>query len=118
MTTETVTPQTGVTMTPAAIEHARSQLRKRPEMAGIRLGTRKSGCSGFKYTTDFVGEPGSDDTAFQVAEDVTVYVSHHDLPMVSGTEIDFVTEGINSVFEFRNPNATAECGCGESFAVS
>ncbi|TDT43426.1 iron-sulfur cluster assembly protein [Halospina denitrificans] len=118
MTTETVTPQTGVNMTPAAIEHARGQLRKRPEMAGIRLGTKKSGCSGFKYTTDFVAEPGSDDTAFPVADDVTVYVSHQDLPMVSGTVIDFVTEGINSVFEFRNPNATAECGCGESFAVS
>ena len=118
MTTETVTPQTGVSMTPQAIEHARSQLQKRPEMAGIRLGTKKSGCSGFKYTTDFVSEPGSDDTAFQVAEDVTVYVSQQDLVMVVGTVIDFVAEGVNSVFEFRNPNATAECGCGESFAVS
>ena len=117
MTTETVTPQTGVTMTPAAIEHARGQLRKNPDVAGIRLGTKKSGCSGFKYMTDFVSEPGSDDTAFPVAEDVTVYVSHHDLPMISGTEVDFITEGVNSTFEFRNPNATAECGCGESFAV-
>jgi iron-sulfur cluster assembly accessory protein len=36
---------------------------------------------------------------------------------VNGIEIDFVTEGVNSTFEFRNPNATAECGCGESFTV-
>ena len=50
--------------------------------------------------------------------DGTVYVSAKDLTMVGGTEIDFVTQGINSMFEFRNPNATAECGCGESFAVN
>ncbi len=118
MTVETVTPQTGVTMTQAAVAHCREQLKKRPEMAGIRLGTKKSGCSGFKYTTDFVRDPGEDDTAFQVADDVTVYVSSTDLTMVGGTEIDFVTQGINSMFEFRNPNATAECGCGESFAVN
>ncbi len=49
---------------------------------------------------------------------MTVYVSSTDLTMVGGTEIDFVTQGINSMFEFRNPNATAECGCGESFAVN
>jgi len=41
MTTETVTPQNGVSMTPTAIEHARGQLRKNPDMAGIRLGTKK-----------------------------------------------------------------------------
>jgi hypothetical protein len=35
----------------------------------------------------------------------------------SGTEIDLVTEGLNSVLKFRNPNAAVECGCGESFAV-
>ena len=117
MTVETITPQSGVTMTQRAIEHARKQLAKNPEASGIRLGTKKSGCSGFKYTTDWVEQPGDDDIAYPVAEDVTVYVSTTDLPMVDGTEIDFVTEGINHMFEFRNPNAVAECGCGESFAV-
>ncbi|MEQ6884157.1 iron-sulfur cluster assembly accessory protein [Salicola sp. Rm-C-2C1-2] len=118
MTAETVTPQTGVTMTEAAIDHSREQLKKRPEMAGVRLGTKKSGCSGFKYTTSFVEQPGEDDIAFPVADDVTVYVSSTDLTMVGGTEIGFITQGVNSMFEFRNPNATAECGCGESFAVN
>ena len=117
MTVETITPQSGVTMTQRAIDHARRQLANNPKASGIRLGTKKSGCSGFKYTTDWVEQPGDDDIAYPVAEDVTVYVSTTDLPMVDGTEIDFVTEGINHMFEFRNPNAVAECGCGESFAV-
>jgi iron-sulfur cluster assembly protein len=40
------------------------------------------------------------------------------LPFVDGTEIDFQREGLNAQFVFRNPNATGECGCGESFTVA
>ena len=58
-----------------------------------------------------------DDEVFTV-DGVDIYVSREHLPMVNGTEIDFVTQGVNSMFEFRNPNATAECGCGESFTVA
>ncbi len=48
-----------------------------------------------------------------------VFVKQEHLPLVNGIEIDFVTEGVNSLFRFRNPpNATAECGCGESFTVA
>jgi len=49
---------------------------------------------------------------------VDVFVKQEHLPLVNGIEIDFVTEGVNSLFRFRNPNATAECGCGESFTVA
>jgi iron-sulfur cluster assembly accessory protein len=49
---------------------------------------------------------------------VDVFVKEEHLPLVNGIEIDFVTEGVNSLFQFRNPNATAECGCGESFTVA
>lgn len=39
------------------------------------------------------------------------------LAMINGTEIDYVKEGLNSFYKFRNPNVTGECGCGESFTV-
>ena len=39
------------------------------------------------------------------------------LPILDGTELDWVREGLNEGFKFHNPNATATCGCGESFAV-
>lgn len=58
-----------------------------------------------------------DDRVFHI-DGVDVYVKEEHLPLVNGIEIDFVTEGVNSLFQFRNPNATAECGCGESFTVA
>ncbi len=117
MTTETFTPTVGVTMTPTAISHVRKQLEKKPEARGIRLAIKKSGCSGFKYETHWVEEASADDTVFTV-DGVDIYVKTEHLHLVNGIEIDFVTQGVNSMFEFRNPNATAECGCGESFTVA
>ncbi|WP_375177466.1 HesB/IscA family protein [Marinobacter mobilis] len=117
MTAETYTPTVGVTMTPSAVAHVRKQLAKNAKARGIRLAIRKSGCSGFKYETEWVETPLDDDEIFTV-DGVDIYVERQHLPMVNGTEIDFVTQGVNSLFQFRNPNATAECGCGESFTVA
>ncbi|MFT4607138.1 MAG: iron-sulfur cluster assembly accessory protein [Urechidicola sp.] len=106
-----------VTMTPNAVEHVRKQLDKKPEALGIRLAIRESGCSGFKYETQWVEESGSDDRIFHL-NGVDVFVKNEHLPLVNGIEIDYVTAGVNSIFEYRNPNATSECGCGESFTVT
>lgn len=118
MTAETFTPVVGVTMTPAAVKHVRKQLDKKPEALGIRLAIRKSGCSGFKYETQWVEETDQDEDEIFTVDGVNIYVRKEHLALVNGTEIDFVTEGVNSMFAFRNPNATAECGCGESFTVA
>ena len=48
---------------------------------------------------------------------VPVQVDADSLPLVDGTEIDFVKQGLNEQFVFRNPNVAAECGCGESFTT-
>jgi|SRR6056297_2094598 len=117
MTTEEFTSATTVTMTQNALRHVRKQVDQHPAAIGIRLAIRKSGCSGFKYETQWVEEPSGDDQIFHI-DGVDVYVHHEHLVLVNGIEIDFVTEGVNSVFQFRNPNATAECGCGESFTVT
>jgi len=44
-------------------------------------------------------------------------VDDKSLPLVDGTVIDFRRQGLNASFVFHNPNATGECGCGESFTV-
>ncbi|MDX5299059.1 MAG: iron-sulfur cluster assembly accessory protein [Gammaproteobacteria bacterium] len=119
MNAEAFTPaQVGIRMTEAAASHVRKQLARRPDYAGVRLAIKQSGCSGYKYDTDWVETPADDDEAFVVADGVTVFVSRKHLPVVNGTEIDYVTQGLNSLFIYRNPNATAECGCGESFSIS
>lgn len=106
-----------VSMTDAAISHVRKQLLNNPQMTGIRLGVKKSGCSGFKYDVEFVEQAHSDDVVIQTADDVTLFVAADAAMLVKGTEIDFTREGLNSSITFNNPNAKDLCGCGESFSV-
>ena len=119
MTIETWDPNATatVTMTDAAVAHVRKQLQKNPAMKGIRLGIKKSGCSGFKYDIEFVAQAQADDQVIQVADDVQLYIPSDAAAYVRGTEIDFSKEGLNSTIKFNNPNAKDLCGCGESFSV-
>ena len=106
-----------VTLTESAARHVENMLRKRGTGMGLRLGTRKSGCSGLAYVVDYADDVGPDDDVFE-SHGVKVVVDRSSLPGVDGTEIDFVKENIlNQGFEFRNPNVKDSCGCGESFNV-
>ena len=98
---------------------ARKQAQRELERAaagGIRLDLDESGCSGYMYELEFVDQPVAGDKHFDV-EGVPLYVPEKWLAMLNGLEIDYVKEGVNSLFKLRNPNATGECGCGESFTV-
>ncbi|HLU14151.1 MAG TPA: iron-sulfur cluster assembly accessory protein [Arenimonas sp.] len=105
-----------VTLTPAAAERVRRYLAETPGGIGLRFGVRASGCSGFAYVVDIATAPGPDDIVFE-SEGVPVRVDAASLPQVDGTEIDFVSQGLNQQFIFRNPRVAAECGCGESFTT-
>ena len=83
---------------------------------GLRLAVKTSGCSGFAYAIEFVDEPNPEDECFE-SEGVKIIVDPRSLPMLNGTQLDFVREGLNEGFKFNNPNASANCGCGESFSV-
>ncbi|MGR6872550.1 HesB/IscA family protein [Pseudomonas sp. HK3] len=106
-----------VSMTEKALAYARKQLNTNADAKGIVLGVKKSGCSGFKYDLQLLTDIKGNEKVFQPADDVTLYVTAEALPYVNGTEIDYTTEGLNSVMKFNNPNAKDECGCGESFNV-
>jgi iron-sulfur cluster assembly accessory protein len=70
------------------------------------------------YELGYTDTAADTDLVCEVAPGVRVYVAADVLPLVQGTEIDYVREGINASLKFRNPNAEAECGCGESFSVA
>lgn len=106
-----------VSMTEKAINYARKQLQNNADAKGIVLGIKKSGCSGFKYDLQILNDLQGNEKAFNVADDVILYVTSEALPYVNGTEIDYTTEGLNSTMKFNNPNAKDECGCGESFNI-
>ena len=105
-----------ITITEAAAQRARSFLEHRGKGVGIRLGIKTTGCSGLAYVMEFVDEVDDTDTIIE-ASGVNIVVDGKSLVYLDGTEIDFVKEGLNEGFEFRNPNAKGECGCGESFNV-
>jgi iron-sulfur cluster assembly protein len=105
-----------VTLTPSAAERVRSFLEKRGSGVGLRLGVKKTGCSGFAYVVNYADEVASGDVVFE-DRGVRVIVDPDSLRYVDGTEIDFVRQGLNEAFKFRNPNVRGECGCGESFNV-
>ena len=105
-----------ITLTPAAADRIRSYQAQTPGTLGLRFGVRKSGCTGFAYVVDMADAAGPDDTVFET-DGVAVYVDAHSLPQVDGTEIDFVSQGLNQQFVFRNPNVEDACGCGESFST-
>jgi len=86
------------------------------ETAGLRVGVRGGGCSGFQYALAFDEERDGD----VVFEDrgIRLLVDRPSLPYVSGSVIDFVDGLQGAGFKVENPNVVAACGCGSSFRVA
>ena len=106
-----------VALTENAARHVATMLQKRGSGVGLRLGARKSGCSGFAYVVDYADAVGENDSVFE-SHGVKVVVDQASLEQLDGIEVDYLkSNAINQGFEFRNPNVKDTCGCGESFSV-
>lgn len=105
-----------IRLTASAVERVKHFLAKEPGTLGLRFGVERTGCSGWGYRVDVAREQAVNDRVFE-QDGVRVLVDADSLALVDGTEIDFVKQGLNQQFVFRNPNAAAECGCGESFTT-
>jgi len=105
-----------ISLTNSAATRVKSFLEKRGSGVGLRIGVRKSGCSGYAYTIDYADAIATDDVVFD-RDGVKVIIDPTSLSLIDGTEVDFVKDGLNEAFKFRNPNVKGECGCGESFTV-
>lgn len=106
-----------ITLSLAARERVRSFLSQRDDALGLRLGVKRSGCSGWSYVADVASATDERDFRFE-AEGIAVFVDESSLPLLDGMHVDLERDGLNSRFVFRNPNVTAECGCGTSFTTS
>ncbi|WP_394126965.1 iron-sulfur cluster assembly protein IscA [Vibrio hepatarius] len=105
-----------ITMTETAASRVRTFLDNRGKGIGLRLGVKTTGCSGMAYVLEFVDDLNEEDSVFEHSG-VKVIIDPKSLVYLDGTELDYVKEGLNEGFEFNNPNAKSECGCGESFNV-
>lgn len=105
-----------ITLSESAADRVRHFMAQREGVTGIRLGVRKSGCSGFSYVLDYARKIGPCDEIFE-DRGVRIIVDRKYLPLIDGTRVDFVYEGLGRTFRFDNPNVNDTCGCGESFNV-
>ena len=105
-----------ISLTDSAADRVRTYLEKRGSGVGLRLGVTETGCSGYSYVINYADEIEDSDVVFE-DKGITVVVQPDALQLIDGTEVDFVKNGLNEAFSFRNPNISGECGCGESFNV-
>jgi iron-sulfur cluster assembly protein len=85
-------------------------------MAGLRVGVRGGGCSGFQYQLAF-DEQRDGDVVFE-SHGLRLLVDNESLPYVRGSEIDYEESLQGAGFKVNNPNVVAACGCGSSFRVA
>src|ERR1700758_5104158 len=108
-----------ITLTDKGAEKVREFLTAQnavAQTAGLRVGVRGGGCSGFQYALAF-DEQRAGDTVFE-DKGIRLLVDSPSLPYVKGSVIDFV-EGLQGAgFKVENPNVVAACGCGSSFRVA
>ncbi len=105
-----------VSLTQPAADRVKTHLEARGKGIGLRVGIKKTGCSGYAYVVNYADDIADSDVVFE-DYGVKVVVDKKSLELIDGTEVDFVKQGLNEAFRFRNPNVTGECGCGESFSV-
>ena len=82
----------------------------------LRITVSGGGCSGFQYGFSFDNQKNEDDYVFEHMG-IAVVTDDASLDLLNGSVIDFVEDLMGASFQIRNPNATASCGCGSSFAI-
>jgi iron-sulfur cluster assembly protein len=105
-----------ISLSDKAATRVRDYLSRNHQAVGLRLGVKKTGCSGYAYTVDYADAVDAGDVVVE-SQGVRLIIDAESLPFIDGSRIDFVREGLNEKFSFENPNATGQCGCGESFSV-
>lgn len=105
-----------VTVTDNAYKRIAHVLSSEPAGAMLRVAVKGGGCSGFQYVFDIDTARQPDDIALAQGA-ATVLIDETSLQFLDGSTIDFVDDLIGQSFKITNPNASASCGCGTSFAV-
>lgn len=105
-----------ITLTENAGKHIQQQLAKMKQGTVLRIGVKKSGCSGNSYVIDYTEDTQINDQIFE-SQNIKVAIASDVLSFLVGSEVDLVKDGLNNTLKISNPNADNTCGCGDSFSV-
>jgi len=105
-----------ITATDIATNKIKQQLSKRGKGLGIKVGVKTTGCSGLAYVLEYIDTESPTDLKFE-CNGCNIYVDPKSCPYIQGMTIDYVRNGLNEGFEFKNPNERDRCGCGTSFRI-
>ena len=108
-----------ISLTDVAAKKIQQQLAKRGRGLGIKIGVKTTGCSGLAYVLEYVDVEQGKEICMEHHDvnGVKIYMDPKHRPYLYGVTIDYVRNGLNEGFDFRNPNERDRCGCGESFRV-
>ncbi len=120
-TTPTTTPkpttQPTLTLTAQAIAKVKEIMAQQdPKPAGLRVGVKGGGCSGFSYSMSFENQAGMMDKVYEI-DGLKVFVDATSAMYLQGATVDYVETLEGAGFKFDNPNVRTTCGCGSSFSV-
>ena len=107
-----------IQLTDAAKKRLLSVLRTTENAVAMRLSIKKRGCSGFAYELEPVDKVMEHDHQLPLAEEYVLAVDPESYHYFPGLVIDYVKQGLQNKFSFKNPKQTGQCGCGESFTIS
>ena len=99
-----------------AINHFKLKLDAQSDISFIRIGVREAGCSGYEYFFNFENILSDKDTEF-VFDHCKIIVDETSLNLMKGSLVEYSEDNLNKGITFKNPNAKAVCGCGESFTL-
>lgn len=109
-----------ITLTQNAADQINALIKQGDDsVIGVKLAIKQTGCSGHSYAMDYIkdGDDLTKDEPFET-NGATIYIPKIHSWMLFGMEIDYITDDLgNARFDFKNPNETGRCGCGESFHV-
>ena len=103
-------------VTPRAFLRIAKIMTTEPEGSALRISVEGGGCSGFQYKFDMSQTRESDDLILS-GEGANVYIDSVSLPLIDGSQLDYVEDLIGSAFKIVNPQAQSSCGCGTSFSL-
>lgn len=107
----------GIILTKSAAQHILRLIHINPNMLGIKITIKKSGCAGFTYKIDKMISLEEQYMTYEL-DGAKLFIPLDVMPFIDGSELDYIKEGLNYSFKFKNPKAQYLCGCGESFGMT